>query len=54
MKIWWVVAWDYYYPSGGLNNMQSTHSTEEEAIAASKLITTFDNVKVINISSFLE
>lgn len=33
MKVWWVLTWDQYYPSGGLGNVDSTWVTKEEATA---------------------
>ena len=31
MKVFWVLAWDQYYPRGRLNNVESTWETREEA-----------------------
>jgi hypothetical protein len=31
MKVFWVLAWEKYYPSRALNNVYSTHETFEEA-----------------------
>lgn len=31
MKIWWVTAWQNYYPDGGLDNIKGSFSTKEEA-----------------------
>lgn len=31
MKNWWVLAWDTYYPNGGLGNVHSTWPTFEQA-----------------------
>jgi len=33
MKVWWVVAWDNYYPREELNNVIATYYTEQMAIA---------------------
>lgn len=53
-RVWWVVAWDFYYPCGGLNNVKSTHSSETEAAEeAASLIGIYDSVEVINVSSFI-
>jgi hypothetical protein len=34
MKIWWLFGIEHYYPSGGIDDLLSTHHTEEEAKAA--------------------
>jgi hypothetical protein len=54
-KVFWVVAWDRYYPSGGLNNVKSTHSTREEAAAAASQLPSgaYDFVEIIDISDML-
>lgn len=31
MKVWWVLAWEQYYPNGGLGNVVGTFETKEEA-----------------------
>ena len=31
MKVFWVLAWEQYYPSGRLGNVYSQHETFEEA-----------------------
>lgn len=31
MKKYWVIAYDQYYPSGGLGNVKATFETMEEA-----------------------
>ena len=31
IKKYWVVAWDSYYPDGGLNNVVGSFETLEEA-----------------------
>ena len=36
MKVWWVLAWDKYYPAGALGNVDSCWETEEEAMARAK------------------
>ncbi len=32
MKVWWVVAWDNYYPDEGLENVVDTFATEQESM----------------------
>lgn len=54
LKVWWVLAWDQYYPKGSLDNVRSTHSSFEEAEGEiSALRAAFDNVEIINISDKL-
>jgi hypothetical protein len=33
IKVWWVVAWNVYYPGEELDNVIDTFYTEESAIA---------------------
>lgn len=40
MKIWWVTAWDNYYPDGGLDNVKGTFATESEAQEFAELLRT--------------
>jgi hypothetical protein len=57
IKVWWVLAWDTYYPSGSLRNVKGTFYTEEEARKEKKELETqecFDYVEVVNISDYLE
>lgn len=57
MKVWWVLAWDHYYPQGGLENVHSTYATKAEAETAAKsllFLGTFDEVEVENVSYLLE
>ena len=66
MKVWWVLAWEQYYPSSELGNVHSTYATREEAVAvAEQLKIPWDaangepyrycpeNVEVVNISNML-
>lgn len=63
MKIWWVLAWDNYYPDGSLGNVKSTWGTKEEAIAEEKRLADpsshgngwygADNIDIVNISDML-
>ena len=32
MKVWWVVAWENYYPKESLDNVIDTFATEQEAM----------------------
>lgn len=59
MKVWWVLAWDKYYPKCELGDVLSTHLTEEEA---EQFIVDFkarlgedyyDYMEVTNVSSLL-
>lgn len=53
MKIWWVIAYDGYYPGSSLTNVHSTYKTEEEAKQQASKINDFDYVEVINVSPLL-
>lgn len=56
MKVWWVMAWNTYYPGGGLQNVDSTWETKEEAEAQAAMVRERDNddfVEVWNISGML-
>jgi hypothetical protein len=54
MKVWWVLAYNQYYPWGELGNVHSTYETEEEAVAiANNLRGKFDHVYVENVSRLL-
>lgn len=55
IKRYVVVAWDFYYPSGGLGNIKGLYSTKEEAQEAAKnpkLIQTYDNVDVEDLLDY--
>jgi hypothetical protein len=57
LKVWWVVAWDTYYPSGSLRNVKGTFYTEEGAKAFTEELEAqgrFDNVEIVNVSDYLE
>lgn len=52
MKIWWVLAWEQYYPNSGLGNVYATFADEYEArqLAADlERDGDHDHVKVVNI-----
>jgi hypothetical protein len=57
MKVWWVVAWDDYYPDSALHNVRSTHETKEEANKTADALRLEayapDHVDVINITEML-
>lgn len=53
MKIWWVLAWDTYYPGSALLNVNSTWETEEDAEIAALKIKDEDHVRVVNVSDML-
>jgi hypothetical protein len=56
-KVWWVLAWDTYYPSGSLRNVKGTFYTEEEARKEKEELEAqerFDYVEVANICGLLE
>lgn len=55
-KVWWVLAWYQYYPGGGLNNVHSTHYTEDEANDVAERLRAegnYDYAEVENISRLL-
>ena len=43
MKVWWVVAWDNYYPCEELHNVRGTFNSEQEAINFADKIKQFGN-----------
>ena len=43
MKVWWVVAWDDYYPSEELKNVRGTFNSKQEAIDFADKIRQFGN-----------
>ena len=59
-KVWWVLAWYDYYPSAGLGNVKKTFYTETEAreyvehLEAGEWYEDYDNVKIVNVSDYLE
>ena len=54
MKVWWVFAYDQYYPSAGLSDVKNTFATEEEAQAyVDELQSTCDYVRIVNVSDML-
>ncbi len=63
IKVWWVLAWETYYPNPSLGNVDSCWETEEEARArADELLANnadencidyVDHVWVKNISEML-
>lgn len=56
MRLWWVVAWDKYYPSAALGNVIATYATEAEA-ESHKVSTqnqdSYDVVQVINVKDLV-
>jgi len=59
MKVFWVLAWDQYYPGGRLSNVESTWETWEEAGARVKELEAdpkcyFDYIEIEDISDLLE
>jgi len=59
MKVFWVLAWEKYYASGGLNNVYSRHETFEEAEAVANELRRnmennhFDYVEIEDVSEML-
>lgn len=57
MKVFWLVAWDTYYPSGALRNVQGTYATKEEAMSALRglqdTVYARDHAEVIDVSEML-
>jgi hypothetical protein len=59
MKVFWVLAWETYYPKGGLGNVLSMHETLEEANEAAEKIRIedqwppYDFVAVEDVSEML-
>lgn len=54
LKVWWVVAYDYQYPDGGLGNVKGCFYTKKKALeVAEGYNTRFDVVNVIDVSRFI-
>lgn len=58
MKVFWVLAWDQYYPGGRLNNVESTWATFEEAQARAKELKEdpgcyYDYVEIEDVSDMI-
>jgi hypothetical protein len=52
MKVFWVMAWEQYYPEGALRNVRGTfHTREEAAVLEAKLLSAkdYDHVEVIDV-----
>jgi hypothetical protein len=54
IKIWWVFGRDTYSPCGGLDDLENTFETEDEAIEYAKAIKEdWEFVEVVNITEYL-
>lgn len=56
-KPWLILAYDNYYPDGGLNNVKCCFETEELAedyLAGTKIRQQYDYVEVVNIFDELD
>jgi hypothetical protein len=59
LKVWWVLAWNDYYPSSGLGNLRETFSTWSEAhdyagfLRSNDSWSSYDNVEIVNVSDYL-
>jgi hypothetical protein len=56
MKKYWVLAWDQYYPKGGLGNVHSVHDSEDSAREIAKNLEVdgaYEYVEVVDISYLL-
>lgn len=50
LKVFWVLAWDQYYPGSGLTNVHDTFELEEDANKCrDSLEGSFDYVIVVDI-----
>lgn len=55
-NVWWVLAYDQYYPEGGLGDVYKTCDSEEAANAVAaelKRTGSYDYVEVENVSHLL-
>lgn len=51
MKVFWVLAWEQYYPDARLGNVRRTFETKEEADAyALEIGSSYDYVEVEDVS----
>lgn len=53
MKVFWVLAYDQYYPNGGLSDVAATFATLEEAEEYAKTLSGRDYVEVHDVSYLL-
>ena len=66
MRLYWVLMWDDYYPSGGLGNVVATFESKEDAEKFIRLyqekgecplssghVHKFDNYEVVNIQDMV-
>jgi len=53
MKVFWVVAYDQYYPSGGLGNVLETFATRKEADAYADDVTGYEFIEVHDVRHLL-
>jgi hypothetical protein len=56
MNIWWIVAWDHYYPSRKLDNVKGTFSSKQEALDSATYRTCmsdYDFLEIVNVNDLL-
>ena len=53
MKVFWVIAYDRYYPYGGLADVLKTFATREEAEAYADAAPGYDEIEVYDVSDML-
>lgn len=53
MKVFWVLAYDRYYPNGGLSDVMGTFLTREEAEKYAASLTSYDYVQIEDVSNML-
>jgi hypothetical protein len=53
MNVFWVLAYDKYYPSGGLGNVKRTFPSREEAAEYAETIQGYDYVEIQDVSRML-
>ena len=53
MKVFWVIAYDHYYPDAGLRDVRGTFLTREEAEEYAATLKDFDYVEIEDVSEML-
>lgn len=53
MNVFWVLAYDNYYPAPGLGNVKAAFDTREAAEEYAKNFKGYDNVEIADITYLL-
>jgi hypothetical protein len=53
MKVFWVIAYDRYYPRGGLDDVRETFATRAEADEYAATVEGYDEIEIHDVSRML-